>query len=316
MKKNNKSSDVNRFNRYIWLLSVIKNNPGITKKEIDEKWIKNTNLNPDGDKIARKTFYNYLNAIREMFDIDIHCDQAKNTYKIEDEDNSSYLKFKKSMIESFSVKQILDNNPGLNKYFVFEENFTNVEMLEALTDGLHNKLILDIEYKSYDRNEPKKHRIKALCLKNFKQQWYLVASAIQDNRPDFIITYALNRITRITPTNQTFKPLSDFDPDMYFEHSFGIMKMNNEKPAFIEILATKMKANYLRAVPLHKSQEEKGCIGDKVLFSYFMYPSFDLRMELLRHGDEIELRTPESFRNELADLIQRMHSLYKNKDLQ
>jgi len=46
------------------------------------------------------------------------------------------------------------------------------------------------------------------------------------------------------------------------------------------------------------------------IFSYYLAPTFDFKQEILSHGAEIEVVSPEWLREEIKENIREMHNLY------
>ncbi|MDR3252014.1 MAG: WYL domain-containing protein [Tannerella sp.] len=70
------------------------------------------------------------------------------------------------------------------------------------------------------------------------------------------------------------------------------------------------KCKYLQTLPLHHSQQEIETTKDYSVFQYYIAPTTDFRQELLSHGEEIEVLSPESFREEIRAIARRMNELY------
>ena len=100
----------------------------------------------------------------------------------------------------------------------------------------------------------------------------------------------------------------------YFSGCFGVIAGNGEKPQLIKIKVSAAQANYLRDLPLHESQQETERTDDYSIFSYYMIPTFDFEQEILRHGEDMEVLSPEPLRQRLAERINWMWQLYNKED--
>ncbi|WP_455578856.1 WCX domain-containing protein [Capnocytophaga cynodegmi] len=71
------------------------------------------------------------------------------------------------------------------------------------------------------------------------------------------------------------------------------------------------KRKYLKFLPLHHSQ--KGIITENnyTIFEYFLRPTYDFRQENLSHGAEIEVISPNWFREEIKEIVNQMRDFYK-----
>lgn len=105
----------------------------------------------------------------------------------------------------------------------------------------------------------------------------------------------------------------DYERTEYFEHFYGIEVDDNAKPEKVVLRAYDELPKYLRSLPLHPSQREVG-LGERYTdFSLRLVPTHDFIQELLLHRDQIEVLQPQSLRDEMTNLIDRMNRLYLNK---
>jgi predicted DNA-binding transcriptional regulator YafY len=70
----------------------------------------------------------------------------------------------------------------------------------------------------------------------------------------------------------------------------------------------------LHTLPLHHSQQETEVADDYSVFSYCISPTFDFRQELLSQGDKIEVLSPDWFREEMRESVEKMSSFYIHKE--
>jgi peptide methionine sulfoxide reductase msrA/msrB len=58
------------------------------------------------------------------------------------------------------------------------------------------------------------------------------------------------------------------------------------------------------------SHEEIEQINEYSIFRYFLQPTYDFRQELLSHGVEIEVLSPQQLREEITEITQEMNKIY------
>ncbi|MFJ1378089.1 WYL domain-containing protein [Capnocytophaga canimorsus] len=61
---------------------------------------------------------------------------------------------------------------------------------------------------------------------------------------------------------------------------------------------------------LHRSQKEIKTEDNYTFFEYFLRPTYDFRQEILSHGAEIEVISPNWFREEIQQIVAEMHKFY------
>ena len=69
---------------------------------------------------------------------------------------------------------------------------------------------------------------------------------------------------------------------------------------------------YLRSLPIHHSQKELETKDGHTDFSLRLVPTFDFIQELLLHRDQLEVLTPESLREKVAEIVSRMNDFYNH----
>ena len=126
---------------------------------------------------------------------------------------------------------------------------------------------------------------------------------------DIVRRFGLDRIEKIELTDKTFDYPKDFSPKAFFHDLYGVI--HDEKPTKVRLKAYREKPDYLRSLPLHHSQREIETGEDYAIFEYWIAPTFDFVQEILLHRDQLEVLSPEPFREHVASVIQRMSNFYK-----
>lgn len=67
----------NLLSRYIWIIDTIRRHGSITRDELNRRW-RNSPFYT-GEDLPRRTFYNYRNAIEELFNVNIGCNPSSLT---------------------------------------------------------------------------------------------------------------------------------------------------------------------------------------------------------------------------------------------
>ena len=78
-------------------------------------------------------------------------------------------------------------------------------------------------------------------------------------------------------------------------------------------LRTTSQANYFRSAPKHHSQKEIEPIDGWPAFTYHLAPTYDFKQELLSHGAFVEVLSPKSLRQEMAEASAEMNRIYVKK---
>ena len=292
----------NVFNKYIWLVDTINRARQITFEEINKKWLK-TDWS-EGQPIPLRTFHNHRAKIEEIFDINIDCN-GYNQYFIATPMDDGLRNW---LLDSFSVMNLIHESHSLKDRILFEEVPSGELFLTTIIEAMRDEVAVKFQYKPFWHEEILNIEIEPYCVKIFKQRWYVLGKNISLNE---MRIYGLDRIRSITVTNTKFKFPKDFKADAYFENAFGIVVSSKVAPCEVKIKVFGKSRNYIQTLPLHHSQREVESNKEYTIFEYYIAPTKDFMQEILSCGDETEVLSPESFRNEIVGTINKMNKLYK-----
>jgi predicted DNA-binding transcriptional regulator YafY len=165
---------------------------------------------------------------------------------------------------------------------------------------------LSLQYKKYQSTKAEARRIHPYAVKEFEKRWYIVAYSEEGKG---LRTYAMDRIVALEPTGEHFQMPKDFDVDTLFEASYGIyLPEEGQKPQLVKIRTTEREAAYLEDLPLHPSQLHIG----PTEFVLRVIPNPGFVMELLRHGDRLEVLEPEELRQTLKEEFKKAYLIYES----
>ena len=283
------------FNRYIWLVDTIYRANGITFEEINEKWLRNSMS--EGVDIPLKTFHNHRHAIEDMLDINIVCDK-KGGYKyyIENADDMEKGGIRTWLLNTFAVNNLINESHHLKRRIVFEQIPSGQKFLTPVIEAMRDGVSVEIKYKSFWRQDEYTTEVEPYFVKVFRQRWYLIA---RNKAKDAMRIYALDRIQALTQTGNAFVLPKDFSPEEYFYNCFGIIREDNCPSELVDLKVYGVQREYFRTLPLHHSQEEVETEKDYSVFRYYLSPTYDFVQEILSHGYEVEVLSPEHLRNEI-----------------
>lgn len=283
------------FNRYIWLVDTIYRADGITFEEINEKWLRNSMS--EGLDLPLKTFHNHRKAIEDMFDINIVCDKRGGyKYYIENADDMEKGGVRSWLLNTFAVNNLINESHHLKRRIVFEQIPSGQNFLTPVIEAMRDGMSIEIKYKSFWRQDEYTTEVEPYFVKVFKQRWYLIA---RNKIKDAIRIYALDRIHALSQTGNAFVMPKDFSPEEYFYNSFGIISQDNCPPEIVELKVYGTQKEYFRTLPLHHSQEEVENADGYSIFRYYLSPTYDFIQEILSHGCEVEVLSPQHLRDEV-----------------
>lgn len=298
------------FKKYIWIVNKLYTTGGISYKELAKAW-ENSIQNDEGSTIPKRTFDDYRNAIENTFDLNISCDASDGyKYKLCDAESLRKDTVKSWLLNSFAVNNCIQESRRLKQRILFERIPSGNESLMHIIQAMQENKTIRLTYQSFHHSQPSTFPAEPYCVKVFKQRWYMVAHNPEKN---CIGIYALDRIQRLELADETFTFPETFDAEAYFRDSYGIMVTPEEldvETIRIKVSDKNNKRKYLRLLPLHHSQEETEKHSDYSVFTYRLYPTYDFFQEILSHGGEVEVLSPEWVRKEFKELIEDMLRQY------
>lgn len=295
------------MNKYVWLVETIYRAKRISLKELNRRWLENDMS--DGQDIPERTFHKWRIAVEELFGLTI-LNEGRGDYRyyIENADELSNGNLRSWLFNTLSVSTLLQANLGMKDRILLEEIPEGKEYLPVIIEAMKDNVQLIMTYQSYWRDEEHTFEVEPYCLKLFRQRWYLVARSAYYNK---VLIYALDRVRQLQATEVRFTYPKDFQPDEYFDGCFGIIAGDGTKVETVRLKASAGQANYLRSLPLHPSQEETERNDAFSIFTLRIRPTFDFIQEMLRQGEGVEVLSPVWLRKEVAGMVERMWSKYK-----
>ena len=179
-------------------------------------------------------------------------------------------------------------NQGLIR-FSLGNQYKGAEMIPEIVDAIKQLEVIRIAYQSFDRNEPKEHWVEPYHLREYNHRFYLIGKS-QKVKGGTMLTFAMDRIVQLWPTNQHFDE-KNFDDASYFRHAIGIT-VSEEEPEDIVLSYTPLQGKYVKTQPLHSSQvilkdDEQECrIGLRLVVNH------ELIMLLLAAGGRVKVMQP------------------------
>lgn len=283
------------FHQYIWIINTLRAYRKLTLEELNQKW-QDDNI-ADGNPLHRSSFNRHRDAILDMFGIIIDCEPRTYKYYISNKEVLSDDSIERWLFSTLTVHGVLADSAAVKERLVLENAPAGVEFLNTIIRAIRTNHRLLIGYKKF-QTEGYEKVVCPYALKLFRQRWYLLAQ----NDENQMRIYALDRVTMMELTDDTFEIPVDFSAQTYFSEYFGVLT-NDTPMAHVVLRAHNWMPNYLRTLPLHPSQRELESTPDYTDFSYDIRPTSDFLGELLRHSNGIEVLEPQDLREKIQQMI-------------
>lgn len=296
----------NLLTRYIWLIDILKRYGSLTREELSAKWKESPLFG--GEELSRRTFYNYRQAIGELFNIDIEVNPRTYEYYLHEHDSHS-ASMTDWLLNSMTLNNVVSGSRDVAPQIFLEDIPSAREHLATVIDSMRARNPIRFDYHPYTRSTPSRDiLLEPYFLKIFRQRWYVTGRNRLDKK---IKTYALDRMSGVTTLNEKFDIPADFDAETYSRDSFGIIFSQGE-PKDVKIRTDARQAKYFRALPLHASQQE-WIHDDFSIFTYRLRLTPDFVSELLSYGPRVTVISPPELR---AMMVNELQAALDSYDMQ
>lgn len=294
----------NLLQRYIWIVDTIKRLGRVTRCELDRRWAI-ASCSEGESRIPRRTFYNYRQAIEELFSISIQCDPSTKEYYIAEEPESAREQITNWVLNTSATSFMLQDSRDLASRIMLEEVPSAREHLQTMFEALRENRAVCFDYHPYSRVNPTRDvHLEPWFMRLYRQIWYVTGREVSSGRDK---TYALDRVSGLRVLDQTFTPPADAEPKLYFRDAYGIM-VDKGTAKKVVLRVESRQAKYLRALPLHPSQQEE--VNDSYSrFTYRLCLTGDFVSEILSMGSDVTVESPRELR---AMVVTRLRDTLRN----
>jgi predicted DNA-binding transcriptional regulator YafY len=185
------------------------------------------------------------------------------------------------------------------------------EYLEVILKAIVEKDVLEIAYQGYNKEE-KLHCVSPYLIKEYRNRWYVVGFS---NRTENVLVFALDRINNLKTCKEKYIPADGFSAEAFFNYSFGITQLHDDKPEKVVLSFTAFQAPYILGQPLHHSQQVLKQTDKELEVQLQVYITQELIMTILSYGKEVKVLKPASLQNKIKKMIKEMNEIYNKEEV-
>jgi len=292
------------ISRYLLILKKLKVKPYSTYEEL-KSYIENQfdYLQMQDDNLqlgfSKRTLQRDLKEIRNVFGIDIEYSKSQKGYFISQNEYEN-MNFQR-MMEAFDMFNSLNLAQDLTPFIHLEKRRPQgTENLYGLLHAIKNRLQIKFTYQQFWEEELSQRLAEPYALKEFKNRWYIMAKDSKDNN---IKSFALDRLTNLEITNQTYRYPQNYSIEESYKYCFGIISPNDEEPQDIILSFEPFQGKYIKTLPLHHTQQVLVDNEEELKVKLKLCLTHDLVMELLSFGGNLKVIEPK----ELVNQIKQAH---------
>ena len=196
-----------------------------------------------------------------------------------------------------------------------EQNLTNIDLLPVFYKAISNRQVLRFNYQRFGQG-PFALTFHPQFLKEYNGRWFVFGDT--DREPYQTYNVPLDRIvSEVSEVNDVeYIPA----PKGFYQDFFNkIIGVTHEKGAKVEEVIIRTKSEYqhglLLTKPLHHSQEEVLPYGEHDGLWYgeiklTIEPNRELRGRILLYGENLEVISPLSLREQIKEILRRQMQQY------
>ena len=179
------------------------------------------------------------------------------------------------------------------------------DLVNKLYQAILNTKQLRINYYSYSRDATSERVIDPYALTFRKRSWYLVAFCHTRND---ILMFRVNRIKRMEYTGRKFSYPADFSLDEYMDKSWHTMRKGEETEVVVKF--DPKIAPLIKEVNWHSTQQIEDLPDKSILYTAIVSGTKEISLWILSYGYQAEVISPESLREEIAVVAEKMCQRY------
>ena len=304
----------NVFLRHRFILERLRIKPH-TYKQLKHYW-EISEMNIEGQELSQRTLQRDIPIIAAVYRVFIKCNRSTQEYYIIDEAEA----FSQNLLEAFDVYHALQNYYGkLSESILFDKRIPQgTQYLSPLLDAIEKQKQIEIHYhKFWGSKEVQIRTIEPYLLKESQRRWYILALDVDKK---LLRVFGLDRIKSIEDMGmkRMYDPPKEIE--RFFDDSFGVWVDNDRTKAEKVILSFKKQegdsffipnpAEYLRAMPLHRSQVFIKDTPEEIILSLKVKITPDFVKEILSYGAYVRVIEPQHLADRIKTEIKNALQLY------
>lgn len=265
-------------------------------------------------QVDKRTIYRWIKTLRDK-NIEIINTKGKFDLSDANKDRIQNNSLNNWLFNTISLMNLLDDREALKDRILLEDipSSNDKDHLQVILEAMEQNRRISFNYIKYYNNPEHKPELiegaEPYCVKLFERRWYVLCHTNKLTNKG-MRTLSLDQISDLKMLKSTFKLPKNFNAEDYFKDVYGITTGMNGAFSTIKVKVDAARANYIRALPLHHSQEEEQH-EEYSIFTYKLRPANDFYQALLHEGEFLEVLEPAEVREAIKEKIGKMAERYK-----
>ncbi|HLS31089.1 MAG TPA: WYL domain-containing protein [Flavobacteriaceae bacterium] len=306
-----------KYKRLEILINLLERRPYHSKEQILDYFAVHHEF-----QISARTLERDFKVLETEFHIPVIYDRTNRDYYLSKKDSKQitvFLQFAGRLYLADLFRKGLKDFKDLQKTIKLEDQseFEGIHYVEPIFLAIRQNRSIKFVHYNYFRKSYTDYHIAPIQLREFKRRWYVIGVPLNaENQPEknaHIKTFGLARLSKLKTLEITTIKNDKFENQLNkFNKIIGLNYDEGEKQEDIEIAVTPNQYKYLESLPLHFSQVYLGKLPDgRIKINLHLIPNYELKMQLLKLGDQIEVLNPKSLRKEMKKTINNTLKQYQ-----
>ena len=266
--------------------------------------------------VSERTIQRDLENLRHTFGLAIAYDASRKGYflNVEESVNLDSTEAFLEVAETADIlKQSLSKEREVFQAVSLEHDgvLKGIDNLPLILKAIFNKHYILFRHTSFQSGKSLPYQVNPRLLKQYKGRWYIFG---QLAGKDLHLSFGLDRIENLE-TGDAVSPedirlAKAVNPLNHFKHVIGITTSVGE-PEEIILSFTPEQGQYIKALPLHHSQQILEDSPQELRIRLYLINNFELRQTLLMQGSMVRVIKPLTLQKELQEIYQKALSNYK-----
>ena len=181
-------------------------------------------------------------------------------------------------------------------------------MLKTINRAILEHRVVEVEYEPVGKPITTR-RIEPYGLAVYQSSIYVIAAAPEVEDPaERLRNWKLDRFHHATALDEYFKPNPEIDVSKHLGKSIGIF--SGEQPTLVQIRLGQRAAAWVREDPWHPEQRLEVQDDESAILTVPVSHPREVLPKVLSLGSDAEVLEPKSFREAVADAVEKMAGKY------
>lgn len=295
------------FSACRWLLELVYDKEMITRREIDELWMKEKNLS-DGLAMDPRNLQRYKKTLKESFGIDICCKQGGDyAYFIKNPEILQNNHLPIWLLNILAINEKMKRCLSLMNRIRLEYIPSGGEKLETVIDAMLGNQKMAFRYQKYGNVEWRDFIVGLCGLVLYRRRWYIIGEL--ENQKKY--TFSIDRMISSSLTNMEYVVDPSFSIDDYFCEIYGIYNSGRALERIV-LRAFGEEAYHMRDLPIHQSQQDIGSGDGYSDFMIKVRPNKELMSYIISRSNCLKILSPEPIVEEFKEIIASIMKNYQS----